>query len=60
MNVPTRMVYRELVEDIPDANWATIAGPVYPGIAVSRSLLPDREEHLPVRVMNTSNRPSFL
>jgi len=38
-------------------NWVTKAHEVTPGICVSRTLLPDRDEDVPVRVINVTKSP---
>jgi len=63
IDLPTKMVYRELRtvdEEKEDFNWTTENSEVKRGLLVARTLLPNRAEEVPVRVLNASKAPIHL
>jgi len=63
LDLPTKTVYREL-RTVDGAhqpqNWTTENSEVKKGLLVARTLLPNRAEEVPVRVLNSSRSPIHL
>jgi len=63
IDLPTKIVYRELrtkTEVKEDGDWTTENSEVKKGLLVARTLLPKRDEEVPVRVLNASKAPIHL
>jgi len=58
-DVPTRVLYNDLTHVYPkdDICWTTEAGTMKNGLRVSRIVLPDRDEDVPIRVLNVKEHP---
>ena len=59
LDITTKVVYnslRPLRSDEVEA-WATESREIEPGIMVARTMLPDRAENVPVRILNTTASP---
>jgi len=62
MDVTTKAVFEDFhsAEDVYTGNWGTEALEVKSGLLSARTLLPDRLDDLPVRLLNTSDNPITL
>ena len=64
LDVPTKAVYRQLHTSTKpmheEVSWATETSEIRRGLLVARTLLPNRADEIPVRVLNASNTPVHL
>jgi len=64
LDMPTKAVYHQLQTSSDmvqqEVTWATETSEVRKGLLVARTLLPNRADEIPVRVLNTSNTPVHL
>jgi len=63
IDIPTKVVYNSVrtgFGDEPPQVWSTEPHEIKEGLLVARTVLPDRPENLPVRVMNVTKEPIKL
>jgi len=62
MDLSTLVQYSDLTgpKNYQPVSWVTEDGEVTAGICVSRTLLPDRDEDVPLRVINDTKNPVFV
>jgi len=61
LDVSTKAIFHQLLTSSDkEATWTTETSELRKGLLVARTLLPDKAEDLPVRVLNTTDAPVYL
>mgnify|MGYP003389980841 FL=1 len=61
-NLSTKVEYSRLAQTVRDVSplWITEAKQLRPGVYLSRTLIPDRSDEVPVRLLNVSDKPIHI